>query len=72
MGHVNAVTAGSRLSAFGMVLASIFAVSVLAWLEPEYLSAFVNHPLGPTLLAVAIGLLIVGSIWIWRWMRVSY
>ena len=71
-GHVNAVTAGSRLSAFGMVLASIIAMSALAWLEPEYLRAFINHPMGPTLLAVAIGLLLIGILWVWRLIRVSY
>ena len=72
MGHVSAVTAGSRLSAFGMILASAFAMVSLTWLEPEYLSAFVNHPMGPTLLAVALGLMLIGSFWVWRLMRVSY
>ena len=71
-GHVNAVTAGSRLSALGMVFASVFAISALAWLEPEYLRAFVNHPLGPTLLAVAVGLLLIGILWVWRLIRVGY
>lgn len=71
-GHVNAVTAGSRLSAIGLVIGSIFAMVALTWLEPEYVSAFVNHELGPTLLATAIGLQLIGVFWIWRLIRVSY
>ena len=71
-GHVNAVTAGSRLSAIGLILGSIVAVGVLAWLEPDYVLAFVNHSLGPTLLAMAIALQMLGIFWVWRVIRVSY
>jgi tight adherence protein B len=71
-GHLMAVTAGSRLSAFGMVLGSMIALSVLAWLEPEYLSIFFTHNLGPTLLTIAATLQIVGVLWVWRVLRVNY
>jgi Flp pilus assembly protein TadB len=67
-----AVTAGSRLSAFGMVLGSMIALSVLAWLEPEYLSIFFTHNLGPTLLTIAAALQVVGVLWVWRVLRVNY
>jgi tight adherence protein B len=70
--HMMAVTAGSRLSAVGMVLGSIVAMSMLAWLEPDYLRAFVHHELGPTLIMVAIGLQLIGVVWVWRILRVSY
>jgi len=71
-GHVNAVTAGSRLSAIGLVIGSMIAVAALAWLEPDYVRAFVNHSLGPALLTLAIVLQLIGIIWVWRLIRVSY
>jgi tight adherence protein B len=64
--HMLAVTAGSRLSAIGMVLAGIIALVVLGWLEPQYVETFLNHPKGPWLLAASIGLQIIGGIWVWR------
>ena len=69
---MNAVTAGSRLSAIGLIIGSIIAFAALAWLEPDYISAFVNHSLGPALLTLAIVLQIIGVIWIWCLIRVSY
>jgi tight adherence protein B len=64
--HMLAVTAGSRLSAIGMVLAGIIALFVLGWMEPQYVETFLNHPKGPWLLAASIGLQIIGGIWVWR------
>ena len=64
--HMLAVTAGSRLSAIGMVLAGIVALIVLGWLEPDYINAFLKHPKGPWLLAASALLQIIGGIWVWR------
>jgi tight adherence protein B len=64
--HMLAVTAGSRLSAVGMVLAGIIALFVLSWLEPEYITTFLQHPKGPWLLAASVILQIIGGIWVWR------
>lgn len=72
VGHLNAVTAGSRLSALGLIVGSIIAMASLAWLEPDYVAAFVNNDLGPTLLAIAIGLQCLGAVWVWRILRVTY
>jgi len=71
-GHVNAVTAGSRLSAIGLVIGSILGVVVLAWLEPEYVRKFIEHPVGPALITLAVVLQLIGIFWVWRVMRVSY
>jgi len=64
--HMLAVTAGSRLSAVGMVLAGIIALFVLGWLEPEYITTFLKHPKGPWLLAASVLLQVIGGIWVWR------
>ncbi len=64
--HMLAVTAGSRLSAIGMVVAGIVALIVLGWMEPEYITTFMSHPKGPWLLAASIGLQVIGGIWVWR------
>ncbi|MCI0358355.1 MAG: type II secretion system F family protein [Planctomycetaceae bacterium] len=64
--HMLAVTAGSRLSAVGMVLAGIIALFVLSWLEPDYITTFLQHPKGPWLLATSVILQITGGIWVWR------
>ena len=45
--HMLAVTAGSRLSAIGMVLAGIIALIVLGWLEPEYIDHVPETPQRP-------------------------
>ena len=72
MGHLNAVTAGSRLSALGMALGAVAAMAALAWLQPTYVQAFITNELGPYLLALAIALQIIGTIWVWRVSKVTY
>jgi tight adherence protein B len=64
--HMLAVTAGSRLSAIGMVLAGIIALILLGWMQPDYVETFVKHPRGPWLLGTSILLQVVGAIWVWR------
>jgi tight adherence protein B len=69
--HVLAMTAGSRLSAIGMVIAAILAAALLSWMEPEYIEVFVKSPKGPYLIATAILLQIIGGIWVWRILKTS-
>jgi tight adherence protein B len=71
-GHLMAVSAGSRLSAFGMIIGSAVGLAVLSWMEPEYLKIFFTHRLGPTLLAIAGTLQFIGVIWVWRVLKVRY
>jgi tight adherence protein B len=71
-GHLMAVTAGSRLSAGGMILGSVASMTLLAIIEPDYVGAFVTHPMGPTLLAVACGLMGFGMIWVWRLLKENF
>jgi tight adherence protein B len=69
--HVLAMTAGSRLSAIGMVIAAIVAAVLLTWMEPEYINVFVKSPKGPYLLGTAILLQAIGGIWVWRVLKSS-
>lgn len=71
-GHLKAVTAGSRLSVFGLTVGIVLAVVALGLTRPEYIQQFLIHPSGPTLLAVAGGLQLVGLVWVWRILRVRY
>jgi tight adherence protein B len=71
-GHLRAVSAGSRLSALGLLAGSIAAVAILSWLEPEYLDVFLTHKWGMPLLAIAGVLQIVGLAWVWRILRVQF
>jgi tight adherence protein B len=70
--HLMAVTSGSRLSAIGMVAGSIIAVALIAWLEPVYIKPFLEHPTGPYLIAAAVGMQILGGLWVWRILKSSY
>jgi tight adherence protein B len=69
--HVLAMTAGSRLSAVGMVAAAILAAVLLSWMEPEYTEMFVKSPKGPYLIGTAILLQVIGAIWVWRILKTS-
>lgn len=71
-GHLQAVTAGSRLSAFGLVIGSVLAVGVLAWIEPTYVEKFATNEMGPMLIMVAAGLQLTGIFWVWRIMKIQY
>ena len=69
--HMLAVTAGSRLSAIGMVVGAFIAAALLCWIQPDYIDAFLGNPKGPWLLATAVILQIVGGIWVWRILKSS-
>ncbi len=72
MGHLNAVTAGSRLSAIGLLLGTGISAGVLISMQPDYLKTFITHPYGPILLCIAGGLQLVGIVWVSRILRVTY
>ncbi len=71
-GHVRAVTAGSRLSVIGLTVGTVIALFLLAGIRPEYLKAFFEHPLGPTILMTSAALQVVGMVWVWRVMKVPF
>lgn len=71
-GHVRAVTAGSRLSVIGLVVGTMIALFILGGVRPEYLRAYLDHPVGPTILLMSVGLQVLGLAWVWRVMKVPF
>jgi tight adherence protein B len=71
-GHVNAATAGSRLSAIGMVAGAILAVIALTWIEPDYMGKFIHTDIGPYLAGVAATLQLAGAVWVWQILKVNF
>ena len=71
-GHARAVTAGSRLSVIGLTVGTMVALALLAGIRPEYLKAFIEHELGPTILLISAGLQILGLFWVWRILKVPF
>lgn len=72
MEHLTAVSSGSRLSAIGLVAGALTGVAILAWIRPEYLEILWYHPLGTALIAISLTLLLAGSLWIWRVLKINY
>jgi tight adherence protein B len=71
-GHVRAVTAGSRLSVLGLTFGTLIAVGIILWLQTDYILEFLQHPVGPTLLAVAAVLQLLGIVWVSRILHVRF
>jgi len=72
LGHVKAVTAGSRLSVIGLTVGTLVAIGFLASARPEYVLVFRDHELAPTLLVAAAVLQLTGILWVWRILRVHF
>lgn len=71
-GHLNAATAGSRLSAIGLVIASFVGVVVLSLIDPEYIQRLLSYEHGPVLLVTACVLQVTGIVWLLRILRIKY
>jgi tight adherence protein B len=63
--EIRVLTAEGRLSAKILVALPALIALALAILMPDYLAFFVTDPVGLLMLAVALGLLVTG----WLWMR---
>lgn len=71
-GHLNAVTAGSRLSAIGLVAGAFLAVIALSWIEPDYMGKFIHTDIGPYLAGMAAAMQVVGALWVWQILKVNF
>ncbi|GAA3937272.1 type II secretion system F family protein [Microbacterium soli] len=70
--HVKALSAEGRLSAIILVLLPIGVFLFLMVSNANYVSFFFTNPIGVLALAVALVLLIVGTIWVSRSVKVDF
>ena len=69
--HVWALSAEGRLSAYILIALPILMAGFMFVARREYLSALWTTRTGLVMLFGAIALLVVGSIWMWRWVKVE-
>ena len=72
LGHLGSQTVAGRYSAIGLVVAAVAGLAVLVMARPQYLEFFLKHELGPALLIASGGLLLLGTLWMWRVIDVKY
>jgi tight adherence protein B len=70
--HLGSQTIAGRYSALGLLVCGAVGLTVLSMSRPEYTQVFLTHPRGLLYLAVAVVLIVVGSIWISRVIRIRY
>jgi tight adherence protein B len=69
---LGAQTVTGRYSALGLIACGVVGITVLSLLRPEYTRVFFTHPRGPGFLLTAVVLMIIGTIWVSRVIRVHY
>jgi tight adherence protein B len=63
--------AGARVAAVAVALLPYTVIPIFQWQLPQMIDRLVEHPLGPTLVAVAVLLQIVGWLWLVRILRIE-
>lgn len=69
--HVRALSAEGRLSAYVLVCLPIGLAGFLFWLRPEYMRPLYTTLLGIVMLAAGFVLLVIGSLWMRKLVRVE-
>lgn len=64
--QVRAQLAGSRFVTAVVVALPYLLAPMLNWMQPGWFDLLLNHPLGPTLLAIAVMFQMTGVLWMWR------
>ena len=67
-----AATAAGRGAAILIAAISVGAAAYLLFGRPEYAQDFFEQPQGYAMLAIAIGLMIIGLTWIFKLLKVDY
>ena len=70
-GTVRVLSAEGRISALVLTLLPFGLAGLLTSLNPEFMSQLWTHPLGLRLLGVALVLMAMGMLWMWRLVRVQ-
>jgi Flp pilus assembly protein TadB len=69
--HVWALSAEGRLSAYILIALPILMAGFMFVARREYLSALWTTRIGLVMLFGSIALVVIGSIWMWRWVKVE-
>ena len=69
--HVRALSAEGRLSAYVLVGLPIFLAGFLFWFRPEYMRLLYTTLVGIVMLACAVVLVVLGSLWMRKLVRVE-
>lgn len=63
--------AGARVAAVAVALLPYAVIPVFQWQLPQVMDRLVTHPLGPTLITLAVLLQIIGWLWLARILRIE-
>lgn len=69
--RVRTLSAEGRLSAWVLTLVPFFLFGMIAVTTPDYLTPLIADPTGHKLLAIAVVLMIIGSVWIRKLLRIE-
>jgi tight adherence protein B len=69
--HVRALSAEGRLSAYVLIALPVGLAAVLFWLRPEYMRPLHTTVVGVVMLSVAAVLVVLGSLWMRKLVRVE-
>ena len=72
MNQIKALTAEGRISAYILIALPIVVGMILSILNREYVSLLVTTKLGLIITAIAFTLMVIGSVWIIKIVRVDY
>ena len=72
MNQIKALTAEGRISAYILIALPIVVGMILSILNREYVSLLVTTKLGLIMIAIAFTLMVIGSVWIIKIVRVDY
>ena len=72
MRQIKALTAEGRLSAYILIGLPILLAGVITLVNRKYLSTLITTMIGSVMLSIAVLLMIIGTIWIIRIIRIEY
>jgi tight adherence protein B len=70
--HLGGQTVAGRYSALGLVACGVLGTLALIATRPQYMEFFIDHPAGISLLLTSAALVLVGSFWISRILKIAY
>lgn len=69
--HLRSHLAGARVVAVMIAVLPYAVIPVYLWRMPSMIDRLLNHPLGPSLLTIAVLLQVVGWLWLGRILRIE-